>query len=148
MPDDIAAHPLLRVAMRAVAREHPLASLERPVQPSEIEQHVQLVLSDQVDSAGASYGLISARRWRFVDLARRMDFLLAGFGWCRMPEHLVAPALAAGRLIGIEIEGAPVRRDDLTIYAAHRRDRAPGPAGRWLLDGLDDRLAGRGPPIT
>ena len=149
VPDDIAARPLLRVAMRAVvAREHPLASLGRPAQPSEIEQHVQLVLSDPVDSGGASYGLVSARRWRFVDLGRRMDFLLAGFGWCRMPEHLVASALADGRLVGIEIEGDPVPRDDLTIYAAHRRDRVPGPAGRWLLDKLDDRLAGQGPPIT
>ncbi|MFY0574264.1 hypothetical protein ACN28S_07830 [Cystobacter fuscus] len=39
---------------------------------------------------------MSSRLWRFVDLGRRLDFLLAGFGWCRMPEHLVAGPIAAG----------------------------------------------------
>ncbi|WNG33416.1 hypothetical protein F0U61_07135 [Archangium violaceum] len=30
--------------------------------------------------------------------------------------------------------------DGLTIYAAHRRDRVLGTAGRWLLDELRRRL--------
>lgn len=136
-PDDIAAYPLLNVRLQAVvAPNHPLAALGRPANLGDLEPHVQLVLSDPVDTTGAKYGLSSARLWRFVDLARRVDFLLAGFGWCRMPEHLVKEHLAAGRLVQLEISDDPTPPEGLTIYAAHRRDRSLGPAGRWLLGDL------------
>lgn len=141
VPEDIAAYPLLRVPMLpVVAQGHALASLERPATPDDLQPHVQLVLSDPVDPGGAAYGLASARTWRFVDLGRRLDFLLAGFGWCRMPEHLVAPFIAEGRLTLLRVEHDRTPQDGLTIYAAHRRDRAPGPAGRWLLAALQQRL--------
>lgn len=141
VPEDIAAYPLLRVGMHpVVAPSHPLASLGRSAKRHDLEPHVQLVLSDPVDPCGAAYGLASARLWRFVDLGRRLDFLLAGFGWCRMPEHLVTAPLADGRLVSIGIDDDPTPEQGLTIYAAHRRDRALGPAGRWLLDTLRHRL--------
>lgn len=142
VPEDIAAYPLLRVAMQpVVAPSHPLASLGRPATPGDLEAHVQLVLSDPVDPGGAAYGLSSARLWRFVDLGRRFDFLLAGFGWCRMPGHLVAAPIAEAKLVALRIEDDPVPGEGLVIYAAHRRNRALGPAGRWLLDELRQHLA-------
>lgn len=141
VPEDIVAYPLLRVAMQpVVAAGHPLASLGRPATRSDLEPHVQLVLSDPVDSGGATYGLSSARLWRFVDLGRRLDFLLAGFGWCRMPEHLIATPVLEGKLTRFQIEDDPTPGNGLVIYAAHRRDRGLGPAGRWLLDRLRQRL--------
>jgi DNA-binding transcriptional LysR family regulator len=142
VPEDIVAHPLLRVRLRAVvAPQHALAKLGRAATRADLEQHVQLVLSDAVAPAGESYGLVSARLWRFVDLGRRLDFLLAGFGWCRMPEHLVAAPLAARKLVSLKIDDDPKPPDALTIYAAHRRDQRVGPAGRWLLDTLQSRLS-------
>ena len=111
VPDDIAAYPLLRIAMQpVVAPGHPLASLGRPATRGDLQPHVQLVLSDPVDPSGATYGLSSARLWRFVDLSRRLDFLLAGFGWCRMPDHLVAAALADARLVALDIDDDQPRR--------------------------------------
>ena len=137
VPEDIAAYPLLRAPMRAVVSSgHPLASLGRPATESDLAPHVQLVLSDPIDPGSANYGVAGTRLWRFVDLGRRFDFLLAGFGWCRMPEHLVAASIAAGALTAIEVHDDPTPPEGLTIYAAHRRDRALGIAGRWLLDEL------------
>lgn len=141
VPDDIAAHPLLRARMHpVVAPGHPLAALGRSVTQADLEPHVQLVLSDPVDAGGDNYGLSSARLWRFVDLGRRLDFLLGGFGWCRMPGHLVDGLIAAGSLVALHIEDDPTPREGLTIYAAHQRNRALGRAGRWLLDDLTCRL--------
>ena len=142
VPDDVVAFALFRTAMRpVVAPGHPLVSVGRSVRASDLEPHIQLVLSDPVEPLGPNYGLASARLWRFADLNRRFDFLLAGFGWCRMPEHLVLDALADGRLVELEIENDTAPPDGLTIYAAHRRDSALGPAGRWLLDAVRQRLA-------
>ncbi len=142
VPDDIIAYPLLRIAMQpVVAPGHPLAALGRPATRDDLEPHVQLVLSDPVDPGDAAYGLVSARLWRFVDIGRRLDFLLAGFGWCRMPAHLVAKPIAEGALVPLPIEDDPAPADGLPIYAAHRRDSALRVAGRALLEMLRQRLA-------
>ncbi|MBS7807794.1 LysR family transcriptional regulator [Variovorax sp. PCZ-1] len=141
VPEDIVASPLLKIKLHAVVSPlHPLALIGRPVSQSDLESHVQLVLSDPFDPTGANYGVSSARLWRFVDLGRRMDFLLAGFGWCRMPEHMVEQAIAKGQLKRIDILDDPTPSDGITIYAAHKRDRLPGPAGRWLLTELKQQL--------
>lgn len=142
VPPDVVASPLLRVALKpVVAAGHPLAALGRPTTSHDLESHVQLVLTDPVDRDGNNYGLASATRWRFVDLARRLDFLLAGFGWCRMPGHLIVEHLKAGNLVELDLaEDAHDPADDLTIYAARRVDNEPGPAGRWLLNDLQARL--------
>jgi len=141
IPEDITAYPLLRIGMQAVvASGHPLALLGRPATPADLEPHVQLVLADPVNPGSDNFGLAGARLWRFADLGRRLDFLLDGFGWCRMPAHLVSGLLATGRLVAIHIENDPTPAEGLTIYAAHQRGRTLGPAGRWLLDDLMHRL--------
>ena len=141
VPEDVSAYPLLRVRMRAVvAPGHPLAMLARPATRADLEPHVQLVLSDPVDPGSANYGLAGARQWRFVDLGRRLDFLLGGFGWCRMPDYLADALIAAGTLRALQVEDDPTPPEGLTIYAARKRDRALGQAGRWLLDDLRARL--------
>lgn len=142
IPDDIAAYPLLSVGMQAVvASGHPLASLGRPATRTDLEPYVQLVLSDPVNPGSENFGLAGVKLWRFVDLGRRLDFLLSGFGWCRMPDHLVSRLIATGKLVTLHIEYDPTPREGLTIYAAHQRSRTLGPAGRWLLDDLRRRLS-------
>lgn len=143
MPDDVVALPLLGIDLiPVVSLTHPLAGLGRPTTRADLEEHTQLVLSDPAAPDGPSYGIVGTKAWRFVELGRRLDFLLSGLGWCRMPEYLVSPHLADGRLVSLAIEGDPARATGpLTIYAAHMRDRALGRAGSWLLDNLKARLA-------
>ncbi|CUX65217.1 Transcriptional regulator, LysR family [Agrobacterium tumefaciens str. Kerr 14] len=144
VPLDVVATPLIRIDLVPVAAaSHPLAALGRPLSRDDLQSHIQLVLSDPGDRHGASYGITGSAPWRFVDLARRMDFLLEGFGWCRMPAHLVNDHLEAGRLVKLALdESSGGTADPLTIYAAHLADRVPGPIGRWLLANLTTRLSG------
>ncbi|GGK52706.1 LysR family transcriptional regulator [Salinarimonas ramus] len=142
VPDDLIAYPLARTVMRpVVGAGHPLASVRQPISSHELEPHVQLVLSDPVDPGGQNFGLASARLWRFADLNRRYDFLLAGFGWCRMPEHSVLDALADGRLVALAIKDDTAPPDGLTIFAAHLRDRVLGRGAAHLLSALRERFA-------
>jgi DNA-binding transcriptional LysR family regulator len=137
VPDDVTAWPIMRIKMQpVVAPAHPLASLGRAATQSDLKDYIQLVLSDPIEPSGPNYGLASARLWRFVDLSRRLDFLKAGFGWCRMPEHLVSAAISNGELVRLKIENDTAPAEGLTIYAAQLRERVLGPAGRWLLDEL------------
>lgn len=137
IPDDIVAYPIMRMSMRAVvASEHPLSAFNRPLTQSDLSAHTQLVLANPDDDGGPEFGILGTQRWRFVDLARRLDFLLAGFGWCRMPNHIVEPYVSSKRLFEIEIERDDVNAKNVPIYVAHRADRTLGPTGHWLLERL------------
>ena len=146
VPEDVIATSLFKTRLiPVVATHHPLAMLGRPVTRGDLEPHIQLVLSDPVDRDGVSYGITGAAPWRFVDLGRRMDFLLAGFGWCRMPEHLVSEALATQKLVQLDLaDGLSDPEEMLTIYAAHLSGKPPGPAGQWLLEDIKQRLLSQG----
>ena len=123
-----------------VATSHPLAAERLPLGRDKLEPQVQLVLTDRTPLRhSSSGGIISHRIWRFADLGTRLEFLLAGFGWCNMPVHMVEDHIAAGRLKRltlIESDGF-----DFPIHAVHERGRVPGRAGRWLLDDLRRRLS-------
>ena len=143
VPDDLIAYPLVDLKLLPVAAaDHPLARLGRMLDRADLEAHVQLVLSDAFSADGPSYGVVGNRTWRFADLARRLDFLLAGFGWCKMPPFVVEPYLADGRLVVLDISDESVSPTGiLPVYAAHVRDRPLGRGGKWLLDDLRGRLA-------
>jgi len=142
VPDDLMAYPLMDLQLLPVAApDHPLARLDRPLETADFAAHVQLVLSDPVAQDGPNYGVVSPRLWRFVDNGRRLDFLLAGLGWCKMPKHIVEPMLNDGRLILLDTQDQKVVPSTrLLIYAAHIRDKPLGPIGTWLLNDLRQRL--------
>lgn len=136
------AHPLIDLKLVPVAAaDHPLVELGRTLDRADLEAHVQLVLSDAHGLDGPSYGVVGSRIWRFVDLGRRLDFLLAGFGWCKMPSFVVQPYLESGRLVELDIADEGLSPTGaLPIYAAHVRDRPLGLGGSWLLEDLQRRL--------
>ena len=142
-PDDLTVYSIVDLNLiPVVATNHPLAQIRRKLTRADLEPHVQLVLSSGVGSEGPSYGVVSARVWRFVDLGRRLDFLLAGFGWCTMPRDFVDRYITRGRLVALKISDESVTPSrPLPVYAAHVRNRTLGRGGRWLLDDLRKRLA-------
>jgi DNA-binding transcriptional LysR family regulator len=142
VPIDFVAYRLATIRLiPVVAASHPLARINAAVPLSEIDNHVQLVLSNRADLSSPSYGILSTRRWRFVDIHRRLDFLLGGLGWCRMPEDMVTPYIQSGELIELKIVGDPnEKQPPLNIYAAHIRDRPMGVAGRWLLEAIQNKF--------
>jgi len=136
VPDHVAALPLLGIDLIPVVSPlHPLARLIRPVTFGDLAEHTQLFLTDPTAPDGPSYGIIGTRAWGFAELGQRLDFLLAGLGWCRMPDYLVSPHLADVRLVPLAIDSDPARASGpLMIYAACMQDRALGRAGSWLLE--------------
>jgi len=122
-----------------VAAGHPLASAPEPIRRETLEPHVQLVLTGRTAYAqNMRGGIVSHHLWRFADLATRLEFLLGGFGWCNMPQHMVEEHIEAGRLKRLILaEAEPV---EFRIYVAHERGREPGRAGKWLVADLRERL--------
>src|ERR1700760_1115264 len=99
-PFDLVSEFMTRIALwRWVAPAHPLAALPQPLGREALEPHVQLVLTNRTPlTQNLSGGILSRHIWRFADLSTRLDFLLAGFGWCNMPSHMVSDHVAEGRV--------------------------------------------------
>jgi DNA-binding transcriptional LysR family regulator len=139
-PSDLSAEFLTRIALvPVVAAAHPLARERAPIAREAIELHVQLVLTDRTSmTQNMQAGVVGSHIWRFADLSTRLEFLLAGFGWCNMPRHMVEALIAEGRLKRLAIaDHVPV---ELPISVVHERARELGSAGRWLIGDLRERL--------
>jgi DNA-binding transcriptional LysR family regulator len=121
------------------AADHPLAKIKGTFAPELLRDHLQLVLSSRTEVLDRrDYGVHAVRHWRIADMNLRHKLLLAGIGWCSMPRNLVAADLAAGRLVELKPlrwEGSD-RMPRFPLVIAHRRDKALGPAARWLVQRL------------
>ena len=135
---DLVAEPMTWIDMvPVVASGHALAQTTGPVSRRSLEAHVQLILTDPGAPEGApSFGVISPRVWRFVEIARRLDFIAAGFGWANMPAHLVQPLIDAGKLARLTLQEPALLTDRIPMFGVCHRAHPPGPAGRWFLDQL------------
>ena len=137
---DLEWEPMTAIAMvPVVASDHPLARETPPLERHTLEKYVQLVLTDRTPlSQNLRGGIVSLHIWRFADLGTRLEYLLAGFGWCNMPKHLVAEYIRAGRLKQLALkDGAYI---ELPLHVVYDRARPPGRAGRWFIDQLRARL--------
>lgn len=127
-----------------VSPSHPLASIQGIIQPHELREHVQLVLTDaSTVTAAKDWGVLSSRTWRLADLSAKKSMLLAGLGWGNMPAYMVEDEIKDGRLTVIQ----PAESDTLTplvLGAAYISEHSLGPAGRWMLNYLTSAAALRG----
>jgi DNA-binding transcriptional LysR family regulator len=141
VPDNMRSEPLLDVPMvTVVAPAHPLASYNGLIPKSELQKHVQLVLTDRSKlTQGQSFGVYSQNTWRLADMGAKHAFLRAGFGFGHMPRFMVEDDVASDRLRAIRIEMPGVTNLLMPMHAVYRKDAPPGPAGRWLIQSLKQR---------
>src|SRR5271157_5569420 len=104
-PGDLDAEYLASIdVVPVVSVDHPLAREPEPIARPTLEPYVQLVLTDRTPlTQNFSGGIVGHHIWRFADLSTRLEFLLAGFGWCNIPLHMVREPIAAGRLKRLEL---------------------------------------------
>jgi DNA-binding transcriptional LysR family regulator len=141
LPDAMHSELLLDVPLlTVVAPAHPLAKYKGVVPLSELQRHVQLVLTDRSTlSNGQSYGVFSKNIWRLADMGARHAFLRAGFGFGNMPQFMVEDDITAGKLRVIRIQMPSNLKPIMPMRAVYRNDAPPGPAGRWLIQHLKGR---------
>lgn len=134
--DELVSRPLGETTMvPVVAPRHPLAALDRPLTRADLQDHIQLVLTDRSAlTKGSDFGVLSPQTWRLADLGAKHALLLQGFGWGGMPAHQAEHDLGIGRLVQLDLPDFAERR--YAFAGLYRADAPPGPAARWLLDRL------------
>jgi DNA-binding transcriptional LysR family regulator len=142
-PAGLTREHLLNIGWAFVASPaHPLASIEGPIPSRVLAKQRQLVLTDRSElSQGKDFGVFAANTWRLADLGAKHAFLRAGLGWGGMPVDAIRRDLANGSLVKIRIEDIPEGHLAMAMSAVFRTDKAPGPAGRWLIERLKSNSA-------
>jgi len=139
--DDLEADFLTHVAMvPVVAAHHRLAREPQPISRDAIARELQLVLTDRSPlTSKLRGGIYSERIWRFADLGTRLEYLLAGFGWCHMPLHLVEDLIERGQLTRLSL----VQGEGFTLplHVVRQSGQRLGRASQWFIDDIRERLA-------
>lgn len=138
---DLHVEKLIDVEMiPVVAADHPMAGEPEPVSQEAVEAQTQLVLTDRTPLTQNMRGnIFSPHVWRFADIGTRLDYLLAGFGWCHMPVWLVRPHIEDGRLKRLRLAQSNGSR--IAMHIVRQHSRPLGPASQWLIADLRKRLA-------
>lgn len=138
--EDMERRPYARLRLIPVAApDHPLALAHGPINQDRLSDHTQILLSAGKQVSGTTdLSAYATNRWRLNDLAMRREFLLAGLGWGRMPDYIVADDLKSGRLVAlpVDLSDAELRPIELPISVASVKTRVLGPAARWLAERL------------
>ena len=99
---DVAGVKIIPVAVPG----HPQEAQTNGAGPSQASDFVQLVLSEQPAGASRDIGVVSLNTWRINDQAARHKFLLAGLGWCGVPEPMLQRIPRACRLTPLSLQPA------------------------------------------
>lgn len=144
--DGLVAERLGEVRLVSVAhKNHALAKRRGAVSARQLDEHVQIVLSERGSTPTAmpptpDQGVLSGRTWRVVDLETKQALITAGLGWGNLPEHRLRGA-AGKDLVVLNIAAWGPNRFRLELCSVERRGVVSGPAARFLKEALSFHCA-------
>lgn len=119
-----------------VAPHHPLASEPEPISDATMMAHRAVAVADSALRGGATMGLLGGQDVLTVDtMQAKIQVQLRGLGGGFLPEPMVRPYLASGRLVARRV-ARPERTVRLYYAWGGPGFTAPGRALRWWLDQL------------
>lgn len=112
--------PLGKSILRNVTSPSLWAEMDNPERLSDMRRFHQVIASDSGQAGGLFDREIGVqkgqRRWYVSDLHTKKHLLIAGLGWGRLPEHMIAEELEQGLLCEIDLPHTHLAFD-VTIYA-------------------------------
>lgn len=142
---DLESIPLTETRLIAVAAAG-FCAAGAELSLEEMKQHVQIVVRDssRLPQQQKSYGVLpDGRHWIVGDHQTKKQLILAGMGWGKLHEHLIADELAAGELVPLEIGNYPCTLN-IEIRAVRRLGEPAGPVASALWQ---DFISLNRPPV-
>jgi DNA-binding transcriptional LysR family regulator len=129
--------PVARSVMHNVAAPSLLEAMEAPQTLADLRRFHQVIARDSGQALGRfdrELGVQKGqRRWYVSDLNVKKQLLVAGLGWGRLPEHMIAAELAQGQLREIALRHTHLSFD-IEVFAFRQRRPVTGPVAACLWD--------------
>ena len=129
--------PVARAVMRNVAAPALLDAMDAPRTLADLRRFHQVIARDSGPASGLfgrELGVQKGqRRWYVSDLHMKKHLLLAGLGWGRLPEHMIAEELAHDRLREIVLPHTHLSFD-IEVFVFRQRKPVNGPVEAQLWD--------------
>ncbi len=128
VPKGFLHEPLIEVNFIAVTHpNHSLAKLPSPIDPQELQQHVQIVIKDTGKNPNDNRGWLRAeQRWTVSQFHTAIDILLEGVGFCWLPQHHVERLIERGDLVQLNVKGSSFKRIQLSLVNPNSERMGPG----------------------
>ena len=127
--------PLNGSVMRNVAAPSLLDAMSAPRTLADLRRFHQVIARDSGQASGLfdrELGVQKGqRRWYVSDLHMKKQLLVAGLGWGRLPEHLIAEELAQDRLRDIVLPHTHLSFE-IEVFIFRQRRSAIGPVATHL----------------
>ena len=109
----------------------------------DLQDSVQIVVRDSSrQPPERSFGFLPAgRHWYVTDHQTKKEIILAGMGWGRLHQHLIADELRSGRLVPLTIHNYP-QTMVVDICVARMMDKPVGPVAAALWEDFTSFAAG------
>jgi DNA-binding transcriptional LysR family regulator len=150
VPPGVLGDFLLDVPFIAVAHpDHPLVQLQRPLAASDLAHHTQVVVRDSGQDHPRDEGWLGAeRRFTVSSMEASLAMVTAGLAFAWLPEHLLAPAFAAGTARALPLDHGAIRNVSLYLVLVHAQ--VAGPAAREAAQSFVRHapLTRGAPPVT
>lgn len=121
--------------MRNVAAPSLLGAMDAPRTLADLRRHHQVIARDSGQATGLfdrELGVQKGqRRWYVSDLHTKKRLLVAGLGWGRLPQHMIAGELAQGVLREIELIDTHLSFE-IEVFAFRDRKPITGPVAAHL----------------
>lgn len=116
---------------------HPLHRLQRELNASDLEAHMQVVIRDTGQKQPRDIGWLGAeQRWTVGSMATATTFVSSGLGFAWLPSHLIGRELAEGTLKPLPLEEGGAHKPRFYLYAS--KDKPLGPATQILVKMIKD----------
>ena len=136
--------PLAGSVMRNVAAPTLLDAMDAPRTLADLRRFHQVIARDSGQAAGLfdrELGVQKGqRRWYVSDLHMKKQLLVAGLGWGRLPQHLIAEELAQDRLRDIVLPHTHLNFE-IEVFVFRQRRSAMGPVATHLWKAFADQAA-------
>ncbi|WP_432254815.1 LysR family transcriptional regulator [Limimaricola sp. AA108-03] len=131
--------PIGRVIMRNVAAPALIAAMGTLGRLSDLRRFTQVIAQDSGQATGLFDREIGVqkgqRRWYVADLHSKRALLVAGLGWGRLPEHMIAGDLERGALQEIALPHTHLPFET-RVYAFRQARPVTGPVAAAIWNGF------------
>lgn len=132
IPSGMVGEPIFSMEFVRVAHpDHPLHQLGRPIHPSDMKLHRQIVIRDSGNYRRENRGWLgSDQRWTVPNMREAHQLLTLGFGSGVLSRDYAQPALDAGKLKELDIDGGGKMQSNINLIFADKANT--GPAAQLL----------------